>query len=583
MADENKTIVDQAKALWAKLTLRRKITLGAVLAVTVAGIAAVSLRTETVKEAVLFSGLPAEEAGSIVKELDTAKVPYRLDQGGSTILVPEARLAEIKLQMATAGLPKGGGYGFADFNNAQGFGQTKFKEQKSYQQALAGELSRSIQTLDAVEKARVMLAMPEDKLFSKAQEPPTASVVLTLRRGFELNPKQVKGIVHLVSSAVPQLRPTNVSVVAESGDVLWSGDDSGDADVAQRDLERILSKRISDLTAPIVGPKRAVITVTSELDHSITERTEETFDPSRVAIRSQTRSEELVQNAGNPNGGGVAGTRSNLPGTYTGALAGSATATGTERRKTSETQNNEISRIIAKTQGPKVQLKRLTVAVLIDGELASDVPTIAPVQVSTVTSSTALAAGLPVMARKKNRVWTTAQLDQIAALARDAAGLDAARGDRITVSCQPFYSEDEVVAVAAPAPPVPAWQAFLEKQPPLVLAAVAGALLLLVLLAVAIVVVRKRRRAVLEPIAMPALPLRVAEVDQALAGEVPAATAAETAAEALPDPRTLALEAAKADPVRAARILSAWLAESMPQAPTAVIPAPAPVNAEGAR
>ncbi len=573
MADETpKTPADQAKALWTKLSMRQRIVIGGVLAATIAGIAAITMRTEAPKESVLFSDLPADEAGSIVKELDAAKVAYRLDHGGSTIMVPEAKLAELRLHMANAGLPQGGGYGFKDFTETSPLNRTKFGERVAYQRGLSGELARSIGNVDAVERARVILAFPEERTFKKDQAPNSASVVLTLRRGQELNPKQVKAIVHLVSTSVERLQPANISVVDDRGNALWSGDeDGGDADVGQRDLERTLSKRITDITERIVGPRSAVVSVTSELDHSRTERTEESYDKDRMAVRSQSRSEELVQ--GNNNGaGGIAGTRSNLPGTNPGVTDSAATATNTERKKVTETQNNEISRVVAVTHGPKVSLKRLHVAVLVDGVTEADAPAAAPiaaVAASTVASSSTALAALPLVPAKKSkkvRVWSKAQLDQIALLAREAAGLDPARGDRIEVHCAPFHSDEEEELALPPPPPVPAWKKVVDEQP-LVVAAAAGALLFLALVVAAVVLLKRRRqkrRELIEPIAMPALPLRAAEVDQVLAGEVPT-PAAEPTPE-LADPRVLALEAAKADPVRAARILSAWLAESMPAA-----------------
>jgi flagellar M-ring protein FliF len=590
MADESKSIVEQAKALWQKLSTRQKAAaVGAVVA-TLVGTLALSLRTEMPKEAVLYSGLPADEAGSIVRELDAAKVPYRLDHGGSTIWVPEARLPELRLHMATSGLPRGGGYGYEELLNSKDFGRTKFMEEVSSQRALSGELTRSITTIDDVERARVILALPNQKLFTKSQEPPSASVVLTLRHGRELNKRQVKGIVNLVSSAVERMRPENVSVVDDSGNVLWGGDDEhAEPDALQRELERTLARRVSDITDRLVGRERAVVTVTSEFDHSVTERTEELYDKERAAIRSQTRSEEIVQVKDNSTGG-VVGTRSNLPGTVQPPADGAATATGTERKKVTETQNNEVSRVVAVTHGPKAQLKRIHVAVLVHGLTEADAALLAPpppVVATSSTSSLAVAVAPPPPARSKMRVWTKAELDRLALLAREAAGLDLARGDRIEVHCAPFHDQDEEL-VSEPPPPPALWQKVLEKYPWWYFAAAAGALALLMVLAVVVVLVRRRRRAVIEPIAMPTLPLRAAEVDQVLAGELP--TPAEPHGpghEAEPDPRVLAVEAAKADPARAAQILSAWLAEgapagALPAGMPAAHAAPAAAHAEGA-
>ncbi len=229
-------------------------------------------------------------------------------------------------------------------------------------------------------------------------------------------------------------------------------------------------------------------------------------------------------------------------------------------------------------------------AVLLHGLTEADAALLAPpppVVATSSTSSLAVAAAPPPPARSKMRVWTKAELDRLALLAREAAGLDLARGDRIEVHCAPFHDQDEEL-VSEPPPPPALWQKVLEKYPWWYFAAAAGALALLMVLAVVVVLVRRRRRAVIEPIAMPTLPLRAAEVDQVLAGELP--TPAEPHGpghEAEPDPRVLAVEAAKADPARAAQILSAWLAEgapagALPAGMPAAHAAPAAAHAEGA-
>lgn len=513
-----KKIGEQSLALWKKLTPVKKAALATVLVLAAGGIAAVSLIQPEKKEAVLFSGMAAEDAGPVLEQLAQLKIPYRLEHSGTTVLVPEEKVHELRIQMASAGLPRGGGIGFEVFDK-QSFNTTTFVEQMNYNRALSGELSRSISSIAAVERARVHIALPERSLYTQRDESPSASIVVRLRPGRELAPQQIRGIVHLAASSVPRLQPDRVTLVDEGGTVLWSGDDGlTGGSGSQHDLEKTLAGRVTEIIDRIVGPGRSVVVVTAELDTARTERTEELFDKDRLAIRSESRTEERSGN-GSQGVGGLAGVRGNLPD----APAPEATAQQNDNGKLrlSETRNYEVNRIVSKTLGPKVQVKKLHVAILVDG---------------VVTSST----GGQIERPEK-------ELARIASLAREAAGLDENRGDRLEIHSVPFYAPATEEQVAAPAPVQP-W-----KDPRFMWIAIGGGAFLLLALIATLFFLRRKKESV-EPMELPALPLTASEVEDALTGVKPKEPA-------LPTPRELAMLAARTDAQRAAQVVAAWLSE----------------------
>jgi flagellar M-ring protein FliF len=525
-----KQIATQCKQLWSRLPPRRRAVFGAAIAGTLLLMWLLVGHTAAERRAVLFSGLAAEDAGEVVARLRELKVAYRVEAGGSAISVPEARVHELRIALASEGVPRGGGgVGFEIFDK-QSFGATSFVEQMNYRRALQGELQRTIMSLDAVEHARVHVALGERSLYRKEDEPPSASVVLKLRRGKELSEGQVRGVVNLVAASVDGLRAERVTVVDETGKVLSSSENDADSDDARVLLERQLERRVEDILAPVVGVGHVEVAVTAELDRTQVERTEELWDGDKPAVRSESRTVEGQADAIGAGVGGVAGARGNLPGAP--APATLPTGGGTSASRLQETRNYELSRTTSHSIGPRVRIKRLHVAVVVDG----------------VTVGTGAARKLEPRGKD--------ELARIEGLAREAAGLDVERGDRIEVASVPFAIEAEV-------DPAPAVAVAWPLSRPATMAAGGGALLLL--LAVVILLLRRRRQTELQmQRSLPALPLRVVEYEQTLRAppaELPAANPAPTG---LPgrSARERAMEAARADAERAALVLQAWLGES---------------------
>jgi flagellar M-ring protein FliF len=297
----------------------------------------------------LFTGLSDKDGGAIAAQLAQQQVPHRIEAGG-TILVPAAQVYDVRMRLAAAGLPKGSLVGF-ELLDKPSLGQTQFNERLNFQRALEGELTRTITALADVSDARVHLALPQQNGFFREQQKPSASVMLQLRGGRTLDRAQVAGIVHLVSSSVPELKPAAVSVLDQTGKLLSDAEGQGlslglDAQQQQykNQLEVSLTRRIEALLEPIVGPGNLRATVTADLDFSQTEQTSEVFAPNQGEQAKQTLRSHMVNEsrngAGNGQPTGIPGAVSNQPPVPAqapvngacGAAAGCASTTGDRRQ-----------------------------------------------------------------------------------------------------------------------------------------------------------------------------------------------------------------------------------------------------------
>ncbi len=435
--------------------------------------------------------------------------------------MPTAKVHELRITLAQAGLPHGGGVGYELFDK-QAFGTTSFVEQMNYKRALQGELARSIMSLDAVESARVHLATRERSLYKDDDEPPSASVVLTLRGGQRLATQQVRGIIHLVAGSVDGLKPDRVNVIDASGAPLSAGEDGADGSDGDHELERTLARRVREMLERVVGVGHASVVVTAQLDATRTERTEELYDKDKIALRSETRS--VDGNGADATSQGVAGAHGNLPGAPAPTGTPAAPAAGHNTGHLSETRNYEVNRVVSHVTSPKIHIARLHLAVLVDGvhEKAGDLKS-------------------PIVPRGAE------ELARLSALARAAAGLDSERGDKLEMHSEPFMAPDAFDApVAVPWPRAARVAAFS--------GAGAAALALIAVLFFAL----RGRKAPTQTLT--ALPMKVARYEQALDGvtEPPTPAPLELPGAAIRD-RVLA--ATRNDAARAARVLTGWLQE----------------------
>ena len=419
------------------LPVRSKLALGVGVAALAGVVLALTLWSSQGDYKVLYANLSDKDGGAIIAQLSQMNVPYKHADGGAAILVPAAKVHDVRLKLASAGLPKGSVVGFELMDGAR-FGQTQFQERLTFQRGLEGELTRSIVAMAAVQGARVHLALPNQNGFFREQQKPSASVMLTLHSGRSLDRSQIAGIIHLVSSSVPDLSPKAVSVLDQSGTLLSSNGEGNQASgldaqqlqyVAQ--MEAGYSKRIMELLEPVVGRENLRANVTAEVDFSQTEATTEEFKPNQgkdatSTLRSTQSSEQTGGGAALPSG--VPGATSNQPplpanapvtGTVaplqtaqTGAGVGT-NANGTTRRDA--VTNYEVDKTVRVTRNGSGTVKRLNAAVVVNHRSATD----AKGKVSTTPLS-------------------TEELDKLTALVQESIGFSKERGDSVKVINAPF-------------------------------------------------------------------------------------------------------------------------------------------------
>jgi flagellar M-ring protein FliF len=358
---------------------------------------------------VLYSDLTLQDASQVVRELETRNIRYQTRADGQTILVPKDDIPRVRMDLASKGLPAGGGVGYEIFDKGDAFSSTSFVQNINHLRALEGELTRTIRSIGRVQNARVHLVMPERKLFERDREPPRASIVLKLRG--DLDAGQIRAIRHLVASAVEGLKPERVSIVDEGGRLLADGAQSeamaGGVGVDERQtaIERRLKAQIEEIVASVVGSGRSRVTVNAQLEMNRVESRSETFDPeSRVARSTQSRTESGVTNEPREQGVSVG---NELPGAQgQGGGAGPREATN----KNEEITNFEISRTTRTEVLEGGRLRRLSVAVLVDGVYQK-----------------------PPTGEATYQPRTQEELDRIGALVRTAIGFDRGRGDQVEI------------------------------------------------------------------------------------------------------------------------------------------------------
>jgi flagellar M-ring protein FliF len=366
----------------------------------------------------LYTDLDATSATSVVERLKAADVPYELIDGGRSIRVASDRADEMRLTLASEGVPESGRIGFEVFDRTQ-FGTTEFLEQVNFRRALEGELARTISTISDVASARVHIALAKKSIFAGQTEEAKASVVLKLKSGRALSEATVRGIAGLIAGSVESLRPEQVTIVDTAGRPLLRTSDGAAATAmaaAERESQvaREMEAQLVGLLETIVGPGRARVSVAAQVSTASQEETQESFDPETV-VRSRQMSSEPV--GGAKNTGGVAGTRANLPEAGTApanATDGTATASANPNARVQETTNYEVGKRVVRRIEPSGQVSRLSVAVLVDN----------------IPSTETDANGATTTSSKPR---DAAELERINRLVAAAIGLDTERGDRLTV------------------------------------------------------------------------------------------------------------------------------------------------------
>ncbi len=403
--------MDQLVGFLQRFGLGRLATIIGVSAGVAAALAALMLNLGSQPKALLYSNLDLKEASSITQALDQAGIKYDAKGDGSTIMVPRDKVASTRLMLSGKGLPTSGSVGYEIFDNANALGQTDFVQNLNRQRALEGELARTIRSLDGVTFARVQLVLPKRQMFEEDTSQPSASVVVGLA-GRDPSPDQVRALQNLVAGAVPNLKPERVTIVDQNSRLLAGGDGASAAD-AYADNERNateekIRKQIKELVEGVVGPGKARVQVTADLDLNQVTTQEEKFDPDGQVVRS-TQTTEQNSKQSDPDSSGQATATANIPGTP-GAGAGSSTNSSTSGEN-NETTNYEISKTTKTTVEQPGTMKKLSIAVAVDG----------------VTEPGSGGKPGPYTPRSAQ------EMQHIEALVRSAVGFDATRGDQISV------------------------------------------------------------------------------------------------------------------------------------------------------
>ncbi len=409
--------------------LSKKITLVAVLLLSITLFALLIIQARTADYQLLYANLQEKDAASVVSWLKGQRIDYKLKNSGKNIWISAGSIYETRLELASSGLPSGGGVGFEIFDK-QSFALTDFVQKVNYTRALQGELARTITSLDPVEATRVHLALPEKRLFKNQQKNPKASIIVTLKQDTTLDQNQVQGIIHLVSGSVEGLQQEDVTVINSHGKILL-GKAKQDEDqrfsvdmlVFQREIERRMESRAQDLLDKTMGYGQAMVRVTANLDFAKFEKTEEFYDADDPVIRSeQTQSESN----GSSQAGGIPGVESNLQGN-SGSLGGN----GPTSNKSSRTTNYEISKTVSKTINPVGTIKNLSVSVLLADRILP--PKDKDSKATTETRS-------------------PKELSKVETMIASALGLDPKRGDKINVASMVFMvdSDDQAIAGSMP-------------------------------------------------------------------------------------------------------------------------------------
>lgn len=420
MGEAWKRLAGAAKSTWQKFTPTTRLLVGFGAAALLGTVIILSLTSSKVNYVPLYTGLSASDAGEVIGKLKEAGIPYRLEAGGSAILVPEANVYETRIRLASEGVPRNGVVGFELFNNTN-LGSTDFERKLKYNWALQGELTRTIREMSEVEDARVHIVLPEPSLFVSEKREPTASVLLKLRPNASLSEEQVRGIAHLVAGSVEGLKAENVTILDQDGNVLSDliagsgsggfgavGGDAAARLALERKAEQDLERSVQSMLERVFGWGRVVARVNAQYDFDYQEASEEQFTPvtgETGILRSEQQTEETYQGTGAPGAAGVPGVTSNVPGYQTQQPGGAGSSTYS---RTDATRNYEVNKKSVRSVTAPGRLQRLSVAVWVDGQL------------------------------------TPQQRQSVEAAVASAVGFNQARGDQITVESMKFEKPPEL-------------------------------------------------------------------------------------------------------------------------------------------
>ncbi|NYZ15228.1 flagellar M-ring protein FliF [Azospirillum sp. RWY-5-1] len=383
-------------------------------------------RLSTPDMELLYAELQTSDAAAITKQLDAAKIPYTVDKTGTRIMVPSDQVGPVRMRMAAAGLPSGGSVGYELFDKPEGFGTTSFIQNINHLRAMEGEMARTVATLAGVQTARVHLVLPKRELFARQQNPATASVFLKLKPGAQLSRENIMAIQHLIAASVPNLEPSQISIIDDRGKLLarGMGGNSDELLMATAEEKKLayegrLARVVEDLLGRTIGYGKVRAEVSADLDFDRITTQSEIFDPESQVVRSTQTVNEANESQDRDPAQPVT-VDQNLPTAQAGGNSSAALASNKQNRN-EETINYEISRTTRNHVRETGQVRRLSVAVLVDGVY------------------TPQAGG----ARPTYQPRSDQEMESLKSLVRTAVGLDAVRGDTIEVVNMRFWSPED--------------------------------------------------------------------------------------------------------------------------------------------
>ena len=424
------------------LSIARQLGLMLGIALSVAVGIAIVLWSQTESRDLLFAGMGEQDSAEIIETLDQLGVDYTVETESGAIMVPTDQVRQLKLKLAAQGLPRTKNLGYEILDKETGFGTSKNIELMRFQRALEGEIAKTVMTIQNVKSARVLLALPKQSVFVRKRKNPSASVIVGLYQGRTLEKGQIEAIVHLVASSVPMMESTQVTVVDQRGRLLSINDSSEDMYLTskqfeyKKNLEEHLMQRVENILFPLLGREGMQAQVSADVDFTVTEKTQEMFNPDLPALRSEQTQEE--QNS-TSDVQGVPGALSNQPppaGVAPEIAVGINDETGAAENgfgsvRKSATRNFELDKTITHTRLATGVLRRLSIAVVIDDK---------KVKREDGTFNT--------------QAYAEEDINQIRGLVMQAVGFNSSRGDQVTVTNVAFRIPDELVAL----PEIPLWE-----------------------------------------------------------------------------------------------------------------------------
>lgn len=412
----------QLVQIWKQLGTSQRLSVSLATLMVLAGLGGLVLWSSRVEQGLLYGKLSDSEASKVIAALDDAKVPYKIGRGGGSIYVPADKVYATRMQLAGKGIPRGDGVGFEIFDKPN-FGISDFVQRANYIRALQGELARTIGQLDAVESARVMIVLPENRLLLDKDRHSTASVFVRVRGNSPLPPSSVNSIRFLVANSVEGLKPNFVTVIDNQGNSLSANteeDSVGGVTASQlearRNLELYMAKKAEGMLEKVLGPGQAIVRVSAEINFDTITRTEERFDPDSQVIRSQTKNDENMDTSTAEGGTGV-GMSANTPSESNATQQAASPRNNTKNKKTLGTTEYEIGKTTSNSIQAAGGLKRISAAVTVAARMEGTGPA------------------------RKAVPRTVDDLEKLRRVVQNALGVDLVRGDQVILEELPFNDQ----------------------------------------------------------------------------------------------------------------------------------------------